>query len=95
MRDGKRFRQGVLMHILNPRAILTWVSIISVTLTPGADAGVLPNIMGGCAAICAAVFCSYALLFSTPMMAALYQRVQRMPTACWRYALHLPAYACC
>ncbi|WP_071882944.1 MULTISPECIES: LysE family transporter [Erwiniaceae] len=95
MRDGKRFRQGVLMHILNPRAILTWVSIISVTLTPGADAGVLPNIMGGCAAICVAVFCSLALLFSAPMMAALYQRVQRMPDAVLGIYFRLPAYACC
>ena len=77
VRYGKLFRQGVLMHILNPKAILTWVSIMSVTLTPGADAGVLPDVIGGCAAICIVVFSSYALLFSTPMMVALYQRVQR------------------
>ena len=74
---GKLFRQGILMHIGNPKAILTWVAIMSVALKPDAAASTLPMIISGCAAICVVVFCGYAVLFSTAMMAAFYRRIRR------------------
>ena len=74
---GKLFRQGILMHIGNPKAILTWVAIMSVALKPGATAAALPAILCGCAAICVIVFCGYALLFSTAVMSAFYRRIRR------------------
>ena len=73
----KLFRQGILMHIGNPKAILTWVAIMSVALKPDAAASTLPMIIIGCAAICVFVFCGYALLFSTAVMAAFYRRIRR------------------
>lgn len=74
---GRLFRQGILMHIGNPKAILTWVAIMSVALKPGVAASALPLILSGCAAICVAVFCGYALLFSTALMSAFYRRIRR------------------
>ncbi|MBZ6387472.1 LysE family translocator [Pantoea piersonii] len=74
---GKLFRQGILMHIGNPKAILTWVAIMSVALKPGAAASTLPTIIFGCATICVLVFCGYALLFSTAVMSAFYRRIRR------------------
>lgn len=74
---GKLFQQGILMHVGNPKAILTWVAIMSVALKPGAAASALPEIVFGCATICVAVFCGYALLFSTPLMSAFYRRIRR------------------
>ncbi|CAX60267.1 MAG: LysE family translocator [Erwinia billingiae] len=74
---GELFRQGILMHVGNPKAILTWVAIMSIALKPGAAAYTLPMIIFGCAAICVAVFCGYALLFSTALMSAFYRRIRR------------------
>lgn len=74
---GRLFRQGMLMHVGNPKAILTWVAIMSVALKPDAAAATLPLIIGGCAAICITVFCGYALLFSTAAMGAFYRRIRR------------------
>ena len=74
---GKLFRQGILMHVGNPKAILTWVAIMSVALKPDAASSTLPMILSGCAAICVVVFCGYALLFSTAVMAAFYRRIRR------------------
>ncbi|MDI9219743.1 LysE family translocator [Pantoea sp. EA-12] len=74
---GKLFRQGILMHVGNPKAILTWVAIMSVALKPDAAASTLPMIIAGCAGICVLVFCGYAVLFSTSVMAAFYRRIRR------------------
>lgn len=74
---GELFRQGILMHVGNPKAILTWVAIMSIALKPGVAAYTLPMIIVGCAAICVAVFCGYALLFSTALMSAFYRRIRR------------------
>lgn len=74
---GKLFRQGILMHVGNPKAILTWVAIMSVALKPEAASSTLPMIIAGCAALCVLVFCGYALLFSTAVMAAFYRRIRR------------------
>jgi threonine/homoserine/homoserine lactone efflux protein len=65
------------MHVGNPKAILTWVAIMSVALKPDLAASTLPMIIFGCAAICVVVFCGYALLFSTVVMGAFYRRIRR------------------
>jgi len=74
---GRLFRQGILMHIGNPKAILTWVAIMSFALKPEGMASTLPIIICGCAAICVFVFGGYALLFSTAVMGAFYRRIRR------------------
>jgi len=74
---GRLFRQGILMHVGNPKAILTWVAIMSVALKPDAAASTLPLIIAGCATLCVLVFGGYALLFSTAVMAAFYRRIRR------------------
>lgn len=74
---GRMFRQGLLMHVGNPKAILTWVAIMSVALKPEAASSTLPMIIAGCAGICVLVFCGYALLFSTAPMATFYRKIRR------------------
>jgi len=74
---GRLFRQGILMHIGNPKAILIWVAIMSFALKPDGMASTLPIIICGCAAICMFVFGGYALLFSTAVMSAFYRRIRR------------------
>ncbi|MGN7827034.1 LysE family translocator [Agrobacterium radiobacter] len=71
------YRQGLLMHIGNPKAIMAWIAIISLGFREDAPAGMLPAIIGGCAILGVIVFGSYALLFSTASMIALYTRLRR------------------
>lgn len=71
------YRQGLLMHIGNPKAIMAWIAIMSLGFREDAPAGMLPAIVGGCALLGVIVFGSYALLFSTGSMIALYTRLRR------------------
>ncbi|NSX88381.1 LysE family translocator [Agrobacterium tumefaciens] len=71
------YRQGLLMHIGNPKAIMAWIAIMSLGFRKDAPAGMLPAIVGGCALLGVIVFGSYALLFSTASMIALYTRLRR------------------
>ncbi|UXS26979.1 LysE family translocator [Agrobacterium tumefaciens] len=71
------YRQGLLMHIGNPKAIMAWIAIMSLGFREDAPAGMLPAIIGGCAILGVIVFGSYALLFSTASMIALYTRLRR------------------
>lgn len=78
-RPGYRrlYRRGVVMHIGNPKAILSWMAVMSLGLGQDASGGVLPAIIGGCAFLGVMVFGGYALLFSTAPMIALYVRLRR------------------
>ncbi|MFA5968421.1 MAG: LysE family translocator [Sphingomonas sp.] len=71
------YRQGILMHIGNPKAVLAWIAIMSLGLQHDAPAGVLPAIIVGCALLGIFVFGGYAVLFSTAPMIALYGRLRR------------------
>ena len=71
------YRQGVFMHIGNPKAILSWIAIMSLGFRADAPAGMVPAIIGGCAILGVTVFGGYALLFSTASMIALYTRLRR------------------
>lgn len=71
------YRQGVLMHIGNPKAIMAWIAIMSLGFGEASPAGMLPAIVGGCAFIGIIVFGGYAVLFSTASMIALYARLRR------------------
>lgn len=71
------YRQGLLMHIGNPKAILSWIAIMSLGFRADASPGMLPAIVGGCAILGIIVFGGYALVFSTASMVALYARLRR------------------
>jgi len=71
------YRQGVLMHLGNPKAVLGWMAIMTLGLGADAPAGVLPAIIGGCAVLGVLVFGGYAVLFSTAPMIGLYARLRR------------------
>lgn len=71
------YRQGMLMHISNPKAIMSWLAIMSLGLQQGAPSGTLPTIIGGCAVLGICIFGGYALLFSTARMIAVYSRLGR------------------
>ena len=71
------YRRGLLMHIGNPKAVLSWMAVMSLGLDQDASGGALPAIIGGCALLGIIIFGGYALLFSAAPMAALYIRLRR------------------
>lgn len=72
-----RYRQGVLMHIGNPKAIMSWVAIISLGVRHNTPADGVAMIVGGCMLLGIGVFGGYAIVFSTASMIALYTRLRR------------------
>lgn len=50
------YRQGVLMHLGNPKAIMSWMAIMSLGLRQGAPEQVLPVIISGCALLGVTIF---------------------------------------
>lgn len=77
--SARLYLNGVLMHLTNPKAILVWLSIVSLTSSQAGSVqyGVIPC----CAAIGFFVFVGYALLFSTALARQLYRRFQRAMNA--------------
>lgn len=71
------YRQGFLMHIGNPKAVLAWIAIMALGLRQDASPGGLPIIIGGCALIGSLVFGGYAVIFSTAPMISLHARLRR------------------
>ena len=71
------YRRGFLMHITNPKAIMSWLAVMSLGLQPDSPAFILPAILAGCAALGVAIFGGYAVLFSTATMARAYARARR------------------
>lgn len=79
---GRLYLRGYLMHLTNPKAILSWTAIIALGLRPETPAVVLYAIILGCMTISLAINQSYAFLFSTASMVAGYRRIRRRAEAC-------------
>ncbi|MFP5195104.1 LysE family translocator [Alcaligenes faecalis] len=71
------YRQGLLMHMGNPKAIMAWVAIISLGIGQDASVSRLVMIVGGCVFLGVLVFGGYAFAFSTTVMIELYARARR------------------
>jgi threonine/homoserine/homoserine lactone efflux protein len=81
--SGRRtFLRGYLMHITNPKAILSWTAIIALAQRPDTPPVVLYAIITGCMLISLAINQFYAVLFSTASMIAGYRRIRRKAEAC-------------
>jgi len=74
---GTMFLRGLLLNIMNPKALLAWTAVIAIGLPSGANAVQLWAIVVVCAVLGAAVYASYAIGFSVPTVTACYQRVRR------------------
>lgn len=74
---GRLYRRGLLMHIGNPKAVLSWMAVMSLGLGQDASGAILPVIIAGCAFLGVIVFGGYGILFSTAPMIALYTRLRR------------------
>lgn len=74
---GGVFVKGMLLHLTNPKAILSWGSVYAIALAPGAPLGAVWTLFGVLICASVTVFFGYALLFSAPPIARAYARSRR------------------
>lgn len=76
--SGQRlFLRGFLIHITNPKAILSWGAIYAIALPAGAHAGQVWYLFGSLILVSMLVFFGYGFLFSSPAISTGYQRARR------------------
>ncbi|UXX84489.1 LysE family translocator [Roseovarius pelagicus] len=69
--------KGALIHVTNPKAILSWGAIYAIALPPGATPAAVWWLFAMLIATSAVVFFGYGLLFSAPRIARGYTRLRR------------------
>ncbi len=70
------YRRGLLMHLMNPKAVLGWIATMTLGLGPNATTATVVIILAGCV-LSVTIFGGYALLFSTEPMIRIYRRARR------------------
>lgn len=82
-KDGGReslrrlYLKGLGLHLTNPKAVLAWISLISLGLPLGAPASMIALYIAGCFLIGLVSLNGMAALFSLPPVVALYSRGRR------------------
>ncbi len=71
------YRRGLMLHLTNPKSILSWIAIMSLGLQTTAPGHTIAAIILGCAFLGITIFGGYALLFSTDLMVRLYRKSRR------------------
>ena len=71
------YLRGLALHLTNPKAILTWIAIISIGFSDGAPLWVGAAIVVGCGMISTSVHLLYATAFSTSPAISIYRRAAR------------------
>ncbi|MDH6267728.1 threonine/homoserine/homoserine lactone efflux protein [Rhizobium sp. SG_E_25_P2] len=71
------YLKGLGLHLTNPKAVLAWISLISLGLPMGAPASMIAFYIAGCFLIGLVSLNGMAVLFSLPPVVALYRRGRR------------------
>ena len=81
MQDDERFSRtwarGAAMHLTNPKAIVVWLSVVSLALPAEARQADALTFVASCALLSATIFCCYALAFSTDAARRGYRALER------------------
>ncbi|WP_368184757.1 LysE family translocator [Aestuariibius sp. HNIBRBA575] len=77
MRRTKLFAKGMLLHLTNPKAILSWGAIYAIALPVGAGSTQVWQLFAMLSTVSCSVFFGYAILFSHAAIARGYQRARR------------------
>jgi threonine efflux protein len=71
------FLRGCGLNLTNPKAVLTWVAIISLAIRPGAPLWTIFAVLAGTMAFSLVFYTLIAIAFSTSGMVSLYSRSRR------------------
>ena len=74
---GALYRRGVLMHLGNPKSVLSWLAIMTLGVGAHASTGHVAAAFLGCVLLGVVLFGGYALLFSTAPMVRGYAKGRR------------------
>lgn len=74
---ARPFLKGLLLHLTNPKAILSWGAIYAIALTPGAGPVGVWGLFAALISASMLVFFGYALLFATAPVSRAYERARR------------------
>lgn len=71
------YTKSALIHLTNPKAILSWGAIYAIALPAGAPSSAVLTLFAQLLCVSAAVFIGYGVLFSSPWIVAGYRRARR------------------
>ncbi len=74
---GELFFKGMLIHLTNPKAILSWGAVYAIAVPPGSAPAELAWVFGFLFSGSILVFLGYAFLFSLPGVTRGYARMRR------------------
>lgn len=71
------YLHGLGMHLTNPKAILSWLSVVAVGLPAGATPSAAMTVVATCLGTAVCVFSGYAIAFSSPLARRVYAAARR------------------
>lgn len=71
------YLRGAAMHLTNPKAVVVWLSVVSLAIPAGAAASDALTFVASCVPLSAAIFTCYALAFSTSPARRAYRAGER------------------
>ncbi|SHI48819.1 Threonine/homoserine/homoserine lactone efflux protein [Shimia gijangensis] len=71
------FSKGMLLHLTNPKAVLSWGAIYAIALPDGASMAQVWTLFGQLICVSVIVFLGYGLLFSSASVGRFYRKSQR------------------
>lgn len=74
---GELYRRGLLLHLSNPKSILSWIALVTLSLGTNSSWPQMAAFLGGCITLSITIFCGYAIVFSTAPMLRLYREARR------------------
>ncbi|MEO0763505.1 MAG: LysE family translocator [Pseudomonadota bacterium] len=77
------WKQGVAIHLVNPKAVLGWTAVIAIGAPADAGPAMVPVFLAGCTAIALVVNPGYALVFSSAPLVGAYLRARRAIEGCF------------
>jgi threonine efflux protein len=69
---GRHFLRGYSLHLTNPKAMLVWLTVISLGMPQGSPGYFAALVVVGCGFLGILVFSTYAVVFSTKAMIHVY-----------------------
>ncbi|MDU8910168.1 LysE family translocator [Aestuariicoccus sp. MJ-SS9] len=82
-RSGRLFGKGLLLHVTNPKAILSWGAIYAIALPTDAAMTQVWHLFAMLSCVSACVFLGYGVLFSRPGISSAYRSARRAFDACF------------
>jgi len=72
------YLKGLGIHLTNPKAIFSWIMLVSLGMPEGAPVGVTATFIGGCMVLGLMTFCGFAIVFSLSPVHRAYLRSKRL-----------------